>query len=241
MGVGTMNETILLCDDDAQIVQSAAIFLEQEGFKVIKAYDGKSALGIAKTNELQLMILDIMMPEMDGLSLTRALREFTNAPIMLVTAKSEDVDKIIGLNFGADDYLTKPYNPLELVARSKALIRRYTMLGAAEAKPMAYRSGGLIFDLEMNAISVNGEAVMLTATEMRILKLLMAYKGRVFSIREIYENVWQTEAFSPENTVAVHIRRIREKIEIDPKNPEYLKVVWGIGYKIEDIKESQKR
>jgi DNA-binding response OmpR family regulator len=170
-----------------------------------------------------------MMPEMDGLSLTRALRAFTNAPIMLVTAKSEDVDKIIGLNFGADDYLTKPYNPLELVARSKALIRRYTMLGAAELKPSLYRSGGLTFDLEMNVVSVNGEPVMLTATE-------MAHKGRVFSIREIYESVWQVEAFSPENTVAVHIRRIREKIEIDPQNPEYLKVVWGIGYKIEDIK-----
>ncbi|WP_425513882.1 response regulator transcription factor [Fusibacter paucivorans] len=231
-----MNETILLCDDDLEIVQSASIFLEQEGYEVIKAYDGKTALTIAKTRELQLMILDIMMPELDGLSLTRALRAFTNAPIMLVTAKSEDVDKIIGLNFGADDYLTKPYNPLELVARSKALIRRYTMLGAAEMKPSLYRSGGLTFDLEMNTVSVNGDPVMLTATEMRILKLLMAHKGRVFSIREIYENVWQAEAFSPENTVAVHIRRIREKIEIDPKNPEYLKVVWGIGYKIEDIK-----
>ncbi|MDN5300199.1 MAG: hypothetical protein PWP51_2752 [Clostridiales bacterium] len=231
-----MNETILLCDDDLEIVQSASIFLEQEGYEVIKAYDGKTALTIAKTKELQLMILDVMMPEMDGLSLTRALRAFTNAPIMLVTAKSEDVDKIIGLNFGADDYLTKPYNPLELVARSKALIRRYTMLGAAELKPSLYRSGGLTFDLEMNVVSVNGEPVMLTATEMRILKLLMAHKGRVFSIREIYESVWQVEAFSPENTVAVHIRRIREKIEIDPKNPEYLKVVWGIGYKIEDIK-----
>ncbi|MDK2867194.1 MAG: hypothetical protein PWP38_1509 [Clostridiales bacterium] len=231
-----MNETILLCDDDLEIVQSASIFLEQEGYEVIKAYDGKTALTIAKTKELQLMILDVMMPEMDGLSLTRALRAFTNAPIMLVTAKSEDVDKIIGLNFGADDYLTKPYNPLELVARSKALIRRYTMLGAAELKPSLYRSGGLTFDLEMNVVSVNGEPVMLTATEMRILKLLMAHKGRVFSIREIYESVWQVEAFSPENTVAVHIRRIREKIEIDPQNPEYLKVVWGIGYKIEDIK-----
>jgi DNA-binding response OmpR family regulator len=236
MGVGMMNETILLCDDDLEIVQSASIFLEQEGYEVIKAYDGKTALTIAKTKELQLMILDVMMPEMDGLSLTRALRAFTNAPIMLVTAKSEDVDKIIGLNFGADDYLTKPYNPLELVARSKALIRRYTMLGAAELKPSLYRSGGLTFDLEMNVVSVNGEPVMLTATEMRILKLLMAHKGRVFSIREIYESVWQVEAFSPENTVAVHIRRIREKIEIDPQNPEYLKVVWGIGYKIEDIK-----
>jgi len=231
-----MNNSILICDDDEAIVNSAAIFLEQEGYSVVKTYEGNTALKIAKKQVFALLILDIMMPGIDGLTLTRELRTFTNAPIMLVTAKSEDVDKIIGLNFGADDYLTKPYNPLELVACSKALIRRYTKLGASEISESVLKSGGLSFNLELNTVTVNGELMALTATEMGILKLLMQHKGRVFSIKEIYEKVWQTEVFAPENTVAVHIRRIREKIEIDPKNPEYLKVVWGIGYKIENIK-----
>jgi DNA-binding response OmpR family regulator len=234
-----MNDSILICDDDEAIVNSAAIFLEQEGYHVVKAYEGQTALKLARKEAFSLLILDIMMPGLDGLTLTRELRTFTNAPILLVTAKSEDVDKIIGLNFGADDYLTKPYNPLELVARSKALVRRYTKLGAAEISEAVLKSGGLSFDLERNVVMVNGEIIALTATEMGILKLLIQHKGRVFSIKEIYEKVWQTEVFAPENTVAVHIRRIREKIEIDPKNPEYLKVVWGIGYKIENIKAKE--
>ncbi len=230
-----MKDKIIVCDDDEKIVESVSIFLEQEGYDVIKAYDGLETLKLARKSEPSLFILDIMMPGMDGLTLTREIRTFSNAPILMVTAKSEDSDKIIGLNFGADDYLTKPYNPLELVARAKALIRRFTRLGAQTNTQNILSTGGLELDLSLNEVRVDGEAVAITATEFGILKLLMTHKGRVFSINEIYEKVWNEAAYAPENTVAVHIRRIREKIEIDPKNPKYLKVVWGIGYKIEKM------
>ena len=226
---------ILVCDDDKEILEAISIYLENEGYKVFKAVNGLEALDIMDEHQVHLVIMDIMMPQMDGLRATIKIREDKNLPIIMLSAKSEDTDKIIGLNLGADDYITKPFNPLELIARVKSQLRRYTTLGSLETKNNVYQTGSLVIDDESKQVTVDGEEVKLTPVQYKILKLLTANAGRVYSIDEIYEKVWQEAAFSAENTVAVHIRRIREKIEINPKEPKYLKVVWGIGYKIEKL------
>ncbi len=228
---------ILVVDDDKEIVGALAILLEKEGFSVLKGYDGLAALDCLMTKSVQLILLDIMMPKLDGLSATMKIRQEKNIPIILLSAKSEDSDKILGLSMGADDYITKPFNPMELVARVKAQLRRYMMLGDMNRseKGTHYRTGDLCFDSETRILKLFGEPVKLTATETKIIELLIKNPNRIFPAEEIYERVWETPAFSAENTVMVHIRRIREKIEINPKEPKYLKVVWGIGYKIEKI------
>ena len=228
---------ILVVDDDKEIVESIEIYLKNEGYKVFKAYDGMEALDILTTEEIHLILMDIMMPKLDGIKATIKIREEKNIPIILVSAKSEDTDKIIGLNIGADDYITKPFNLLELVARVKSNLRRYITLGNYnnENNKDILKSGGLELDTSTKEVKVDGDIVKITPIEFKILKLLLANKGRVFSIDEIYEKVWNEESFNVENTVAVHIRRIREKIEINPKDPRYLKVVWGVGYKIEKL------
>lgn len=229
---------ILVCDDDKEIVDAIGIYLENEGYQILKAFNGVEALDIIKDHEIHLIIMDIMMPQMDGLRATMKIREENNIPLIMLSAKSEDSDKIIGLNLGADDYITKPFNPLELIARVKSQLRRYTTLGGLgglETKSHVLRSGGLAIDDETKTITVDGGEVHLTPVQYKILKLLTANAGKVFSIEEIYEKVWNETAFSPENTVTVHIRKIREKIEINPKDPKYLKVVWGVGYKVEKI------
>lgn len=225
--------TVLICDDDQAILESLEIYLHLEGYEVVKATNGEEALAAARVNEIHCIILDIMMPGLDGLNATLQLREFHNVPIILLSAKSEDTDKITGLSFGADDYVTKPFNPLELMARVKSQIRRYATLGSMETRENVLTTGGLSLDPEAKEVMLDGEAVHLTATEYGILELLMKNMGRVLSTNQIYEAVWNEPAFSSEKTVTVHIRRIREKIEINPKEPKYLKVVWGIGYKIE--------
>ncbi len=229
---------ILVCDDDKEIAGAVEIYLENEGYRVFKAYDGMEALKIVSEEPIHLILMDVMMPKLDGIRTTMKIREEKNIPIIMLSAKSEDYDKITGLNVGADDYITKPFNPLELVARVKSQLRRFTSLGSmdAETKEGIYRNGGLVVDDNEKTVTVDGEQVTLTPTEFGILKLLIQNAGKVFSIEQIYEHVWNEPAYNPENTVAVHIRRIREKIEINPKNPKYLKVVWGIGYKIEKIK-----
>jgi len=226
---------ILVCDDDKEILEAITIYLSNEGYKVYKAFNGLEALEIVERNEIHLIIMDIMMPKMDGLRATMKLREDNNIPVIMLSAKVEDTDKIMGLNMGADDYVTKPFSPLELIARVKSQLRRYTTLGSLETKSNLFKSGGLVVDDESKAITVDGEEVKLTPVQYKILKLLTANAGRVFSIDEIYERVWKETAFNSENTVAVHIRKIREKIEINPKEPKYLKVVWGIGYKVEKL------
>lgn len=226
---------ILVCDDDKAIVDAIGIYLENEGFSTFKAANGIEAIEIIDDKEVHLIIMDIMMPKMDGIRATMKIREENNIPLIMLSAKSEDYDKILGLNIGADDYITKPFNPLELIARVKSQLRRYTSLGSLETKSHVYRTGGLVIDDEGKTITVDGEAVHLTPVQYKILKLLTANPGRVFSIEEIYEKVWNEPSFSPENTVTVHIRKIREKIEINPKEPKYLKVVWGVGYKVEKI------
>lgn len=226
---------ILVCDDDKEIVEAIKIYLTNEGYKVYKALNGLEALQVIEEQTIHLVIMDIMMPHMDGIRATMRIREELNIPVIMLSAKSEDTDKIMGLNMGADDYITKPFNPLELIARVKSQLRRYTSLGSMETKTNVYQSGGLIIDDESKCITVDGEEVKLTPVQYKILKLLTANAGRVFSIDQIYEKVWNEAAFSAENTVAVHIRKIREKIEINPKEPKYLKVVWGIGYKIEKL------
>ena len=225
--------TVLICDDDQAILVSLEIYLLLAGYEVVKATNGEEALAAARANEIHCIILDIMMPGLDGLNATLQLREFHNVPIILLSAKSEDTDKITGLSFGADDYVTKPFNPLELMARVKSQIRRYATLGSMETRENVLTTGGLSLDPEAKEVMLDGEAVHLTATEYGILELLMKNMGRVLSTNQIYEAVWNEPAFSSEKTVTVHIRRIREKIEINPKEPKYLKVVWGIGYKIE--------
>lgn len=227
---------ILVCDDDREIVGAIEIYLKNEGYQVYKAYDGLEALDVVEREEIHLILMDIMMPKMDGMRATMRIREERNIPIIMLSAKSEDYDKITGLNVGADDYITKPFNPLELIARVKSQLRRYTSLGSMEKKTGIYRSGGLMVDDEQKSVTLDGEQVPVTPIEYGILKLLTANAGKVFSMEQIYEAVWKETAFNPENTVAVHVRRIREKIEINPKEPRYLKVVWGIGYKIEKIK-----
>ena len=229
---------ILVVDDDKEIVESIEIYLKNEGFNIFKAYNGIEALETLIEKEIHLILMDIMMPKLDGIKATIKIREEKNIPIILVSAKSEDTDKIMGLNIGADDYITKPFNLLELIARVKSNLRRYVTLGNYNNDNFnkdILKSGGLELNIETKEVKVDGEIVKITPIEFKILKLLLSNKGRVFSIDEIYEKVWNEESFNVENTVAVHIRRIREKIEINPKEPRYLKVVWGIGYKIEKL------
>ena len=229
---------ILVVDDDKEIVGAIEIYLKNEGYNILKAYNGEEALNVINKNEVHLIILDIMMPKKDGLETLEELRKTKNIPVILLSAKSEDYDKIGGLNQGADDYITKPFNPLELIARVKSLLRRYLDLGSMkkENESNVYKTGGLVVDDDTKKVIVDGKEVKLTATEFNILKFLLVNKGKVYSIPEIYENVWNEEGFGAENIIAVHIRHIREKIEINPKEPRYLKVIWGVGYKIEDEK-----
>jgi DNA-binding response OmpR family regulator len=223
-----------VCDDDKEIVEAISIYLSQEGYQIFKAYDGEQAIEILKKEDIQLLLIDIMMPKMDGIHAMIKIRGFSSVPILVLSAKSEDVDKILGLNVGADDYITKPFNPLELIARVKSSLRRYTMLGSVvKPETHSYMVGALEVDDEAKEVRVDGEPVRLTPIEYQILLLLIKNPGRVFSTEQIYENIWNEEAYGAENTVAVHIRHIREKIEINPKEPRYLKVVWGVGYKIE--------
>ena len=221
---------ILVVDDDREIVDSIGIFLSGEGYKVLKAYDGIEALDILSENEVHLMILDIMMPKLDGIKTLMKLRESRNIPVILLSAKSEDADKILGLTAGADDYVTKPFNPSELVARVKSQLRRYTTLGSIGKQNGEIVIDGLVVNTEKKTVKVDGEDVRLTPIEYKILELLVRNSGRVFSAEDIYSNVWNEETVVGDNTIAVHIRHIREKIEINPKEPKYLKVVWGIGY-----------
>ncbi len=226
---------ILVCDDDKEIVEAIEIYLMQEGYEVLKAYDGMEALKVLETEHVDLLVMDVMMPKLDGIRATLKIREENNMPIIILSAKSEDADKILGLNIGADDYVTKPFNPLELVARVKSQIRRYTKLGSTVDTEQAsvYTVGGLSVNDDLKEVTVDGELVKLTPLEYSILLLLVKNQGKVFSISQIYEDIWNEDAIGVDNTVAVHIRHIREKIEINPKEPRYLKVVWGVGYKIE--------
>lgn len=228
---------ILVCDDDKEIVEAIDIYLTQEGYTVRKAYDGEEALKILKEEEIDLLIIDVMMPRLDGIRATLKIREENNIPIIILSAKSEDADKILGLNVGADDYVTKPFNPLELVARVKSQLRRYTSLGSTvkNENEAVYTTGGLSINDDLKEVTVDGEPVKLTPIEYNILLLLVKNQGKVFSIEQIYESIWNEDAIGADNTVAVHIRHIREKIEINPKEPRYLKVVWGVGYKIEKL------
>lgn len=225
---------ILVCDDETEIVDAIEIYLMQEGYQVVKAYTGEEVLEILKGQEIHLLIIDIMMPGLDGIRTTMKIREKSSIPIIFLSAKSQDADKILGLNIGADDYVTKPFNPLELVARVKSQLRRYTLLGNLTVENShSYQVGGLLINDDTKEVTVDGDLVKLTPIEYNILLLLVKNQGRVFSIQQIYENIWEEEAIGADNTVAVHIRHIREKIEINPKEPRYLKVVWGVGYKIE--------
>ena len=227
--------TILVCDDDKEIVEAIEIYLMQEGYEVEKAYDGMQAVEIMKEKKIDLIIIDVMMPKLDGIRATLQIRKESKVPIIILSAKTEDADKILGLNVGADDYVTKPFDPLELVARVKSQLRRYMTLSQNDsAGEKVYKAGGLLINDDLKKVSVDGEEVKLTPIEYNILLLLVKNKGKVYSISEIYENIWNEEAIGADNTVAVHIRHIREKIEINPKEPRYLKVVWGVGYKIED-------
>lgn len=227
--------TILVCDDDKEIVEVIEIYLMQEGYNVEKAYDGQEALKIVKDKKIDLMIIDVMMPKLDGIRATLQIRKESKIPIIILSAKTEDADKILGLNVGADDYVTKPFNPLELVARVKSQLRRYTTLSSyGDEEGNVYEAGGLLINDDLKKVIVDGEEVKLTPIEYNILLLLLKNKGKVYSINQIYENIWNEEAIGADNTVAVHIRHIREKIEINQKEPRYLKVVWGVGYKIEE-------
>ena len=229
--------TILVCDDEKDIVDAIEIYLSQEGYRILKAYDGLQALEILKTEEVHLLLLDVMMPKLDGIHTIMKIRETSSIPIIVLSAKSQDSDKVLGLNLGADDYITKPFNPMELLARVKSQIRRYTNFGAArqETSEQIYSTGGLVINDDRKEDTVDGEPVKLTRIEYNILLFLVKNKGKVFSIDQIYEQIWKEEAYGADNTVTVHIRHIREKIEIDPKNPKYLKVIWGIGYKVEKL------
>ena len=224
---------ILICDDERDIVSALKIYLSSEGYTLFEAYTGREALEIARKNELHLVLMDIMMPEMDGISATAKLREEYNVPIILLTAKSEDTDKVLGLNVGADDYITKPFNPIEVLARVRSQLRRYTSLGGMEQKPSKLVIGGISLDDETKAVTVDGENVNLTPIEYNILLLLMRHPGRVYSSSQIYEQVWNETAFGSEGAVAVHIRHLREKMNDSSEKPKYIKTVWGVGYKIE--------
>lgn len=227
--------TVLVTDDDQDIRDGIEIYLKNEGYHVLKAQNGLEALELLSENEVHLIILDIMMPKLDGIQATFKIREERNIPIIMLSAKAEETDKIHGLSVGADDYITKPFHPLELIARVKSQLRRYTQLGTYNGNSSTTKTevNGLSIDSDAKEVRLNGEIVKLTPIEYKITELLLLNAGRVFSIKEIYERVWNEEAYNAENVVAVHIRKIREKIEADPKNPRYLKVVWGIGYKIE--------
>ncbi len=227
-------ENILVCDDDREIVDAIEIYLEQEGFNVYKAYDGEEGLSILRRKEVGLAIVDIMMPKKDGIHMVKDLRSFSSIPVIFLSAKSEDSDKILGLNIGADDYVTKPFNPLELVARVKSNLRRYKSPFRPQQQDNVYTSGGLVIDDNAKTVTVYGETIRLTPIEYRILAFLARNKGKVYSIDQIYENIWGDISVRTDNTIAVHIRHIREKIEMDPREPKFLKVVWGVGYKIED-------
>ena len=225
---------ILVCDDDKEIVDAIEIYLNQDGYNILKAYDGEQAIEILKKEEVHLLIMDIMMPKLDGIRATLKIRENSSIPIIILSAKSEDTDKILGLNIGADDYITKPFNPLELAARVKSNLRRYTSLGSLNSENKSvYQVGGLVINDDTKQVTVDDEPVKMTPIEYNILLLLVKNQGRVFSINQIYESIWNEDAIGADNTVAVHIRHIREKIEINPKEPRYLKVVWGVGYKID--------
>ena len=225
---------ILVCDDDKEIVDAIEIYLSQDGYRIYKAYNGEQALDILAREDIHLLIMDIMMPKLDGIRATLKIREKSSIPIIILSAKSEDSDKILGLNIGADDYITKPFNPLELVARVKSNLRRYTSLGSLNVENKSlYQVGGLVINDDTKQVSVDGETVKMTPIEYNILLLLVKNQGRVFSINQIYESIWNEDAIGADNTVAVHIRHIREKSEINPKEPRYLKVVWGVGYKID--------
>ncbi|GAA6387587.1 MULTISPECIES: response regulator transcription factor [Eubacteriales] len=228
-------ETVLVVDDDREIVGAIALALEKEGYRVLRAYDGMEALDHALDPELRLILMDVMMPRLDGLSAVLRIRERRNLPIIVLSAKSEESDKVLGLSMGADDYVTKPFSTQELVARVRSQLRRYTRLGDVNASARDRRivNGRLSYDPDSRVLTADGDEVKLTATELGILDLLMCNLGRVFPAEEIYRRVWGEEAYASENTVMVHIRRIREKIELNPREPDYLKVVWGIGYKME--------
>ena len=229
-----MQPSILIVDDDRDIVRAISLLLEKQGYRLYTAHNGLDALDIVATTPLHLILLDIMMPSLDGLSAMMRIRTSKNIPIILLSAKTEDSDKILGLSMGADDYIAKPYNPDELLARVQAQLRRYLTLGSVDAQPENVMTvGDLVYHKEEKSLTVRGEAVHLTSTELRIVELLMSTPGRIYSAEEIYERVWNEPSFSCENTVMVHIRRIREKIELNPREPDYLKVVWGIGYKID--------
>ncbi|MBQ9421393.1 MAG: response regulator transcription factor [Lachnospiraceae bacterium] len=230
-----MQQTILVCDDEKEIVEAISIYLEGEGYKILKAYDGLEALEILEKQRVDLVIIDVMMPGLDGIHATLKIREKLDVPVIILSAKSEDTDKILGLNIGADDYISKPFNPLELVARVKSQLRRYMQLGniGGNSSQAVFKCGGLTINDDNKEVFVDGEPIKLTPIEYNILLLLVRNAGKVFSIDEIYEQIWNEEAIGADNTVAVHIRHIREKIEINPREPRYLKVVWGVGYKIE--------
>ena len=224
---------ILICDDEKDIVSALSIYLSTENYQVFTAYTGQEALEVVAQNDIHLILMDIMMPEMDGIIATAKLREVSNIPIILLTAKSEDADKVLGLNIGADDYITKPFNPIEVIARVRSQLRRYTSLGGMVKKQSQLMIGGIVLDDEAKTVTVDGEQISLTPSEYNILKMLMENPGRVFSSAQIYEHIWNEDAYGTGSVVAVHIRHLREKIEIDPSNPRYLKVVWGLGYKME--------
>lgn len=226
---------ILVCDDDKEIVRAIEIYLNKEGYNIIKAYDGEECINILKQNTIHLILLDIMMPKKDGIETIIEIRKNSSIPVIMLSAKSEDEDKIKGLDLGADDYITKPFNPQELIARVRAILRRYIKLGTInqEEKENIYKTGELLIDDNLKQVTVEGKEVKLTPTEYNILKFLTKNKGKVYSIEQIYKNIWEEECYGAENIIAVHIRHIREKIEINPKEPRYLKVIWGIGYKVE--------
>lgn len=227
---------ILVCDDDKEIVEAISIYLEQEGYIVWKAYDGIQALELISQKDIQLLIIDIMMPNMDGTHAVLELRKKSNIPVIMLSAKSEDTDKIMGLTIGADDYITKPFNPLELLARVKSQLRRYSKLGSMpEVNRNVLVNGGLVLEDDKKQVTLDGEIVKLTPTEYKIVRLFMQNLGIVFSSAKIYESIWEGDSYATENIVSVHIRRIREKIEINPKEPKYIKVMWGVGYKMDRL------
>ena len=226
--------SILICDDEKEIVEALELYLKNEGYEILKAYTGREAIDLVEKEEVQLIIMDVMMPEMDGLRATMKIRETKNIPIIFLSAKTEDNDKIMGLTMGGDDYITKPFNPMEVIARVNSKLRRCNTLGGCPEKVGPINTGGFVLEDDYKRLTVDGEEVKLTPVEYKIMHFLMSEKGKVFSIDQIYENAWEEPAYNSDNTVAVHIRRIREKIEINPKEPKYLKVVWGIGYKIEN-------
>ena len=228
-----MKNKVLIVDDEADIVNALRIYLSSEGYELFTAYNAQQALEIIGENDIHLVLLDIMMPGMDGLALTSVIREMCNMPIILLTAKSEESDKVLGLNMGADDYITKPFHPAEVIARVRSQLRRYTQLGGKTADPDVLQIGGVVLDDMGKRVAKDGEEVSLTPMEYGILKLLMSHPGKVFSSEEIYRNVWNDVPYGSDGVVAVHIRHLREKIEISPSEPQYIKVVWGQGYKME--------